>query len=323
MASETGRKTAAVEQLLGDDPTRFSFFQLLRLLERDLGDDLDERLRVRPALGLEHQGSEVTDAEPRGDGGLDLVTSLAGLYGVNSPLPVFYTEDLIDAEQEDRPAARELLDIFHRRLYLLLYRAMQKYRPLFATVEHGDRRFRQLLDSFLGIRDAAIREHVHDPDQLVRYVGLFAQQPRSAMGLKTLLEDALEDIQVEVVQCEPRSVTVPDTQRCHLGRQGVSLGVDTTIGERVEDPTGRLVVRVGPLSAERFQALTRGPDWKTLAFLVRQYVDVPLEIEIEWLLDEGSAVPVQPGSGQWSRLGRDTWMGSDADQPVSGRLRLQ
>ena len=62
------------------------------------------------------------------DGRYRIEANFFGLYGVTSPLPTFYTEDLIDEMRQGHSAGRDFVDILHAALYPLLFRAWEKHR---------------------------------------------------------------------------------------------------------------------------------------------------------------------------------------------------
>lgn len=326
MAGQTGRPSPALIEALLADGGEHSFYQALRLLERDAADEgaFRKSVRVRPELSLDFPGSDVVAVERRDDDGYRVLVSFLGLYGVSSPLPIFYTEDLMAAEQEDRTAARHLLDLLHRRLYLLAYEAAKKYRPLFRVVEDDSKDIRGLLFSLVGLRDKKLHEASRHTPRLLRYVGLFGQQPRSALGLKTLLEDAFPGIRVAVNQCLPRTSLIPERQRFELGGHNNALGENSVLGQQVRDHNARIAVRIGPLSGERFHELRSDPEQSSLLnFLITRYLNTPVECLIEWVLASGEARGARMGEKRWSTLGEDTWLVRRGDAgEASGLVRL-
>jgi len=159
----------------------------------------------------------------------------------------------------------------------------------------------------------------------MRYTGLFSQQPRSAAGLKTLLEDAFPGIVAEILQCIPRRVKIPPDQRLILGEGESSyLGFNAVLGEELEDRTGKIIVSVGPLTREQFHKLMNVPDqWTTLIFLIQFYLTVPIECDLELVLAENQAKTTTLGAPEWSCLGKNAWTFSgDACGQVRSTLPL-
>jgi len=301
----------------------FSFIQVIRLLRLfagpskesvDSGFQGTEHIRIRPKLSLAFPPADVDRVEQveqrEGEGPRYLVTAtLLGLYGSASPLPTFYTEDLIDEASEDESVAREFLDIINHRLFLLLFQSWTKYRQFIKVVEENNPQYLERLFSLLGLGEKALRDDVPDAYGLIRYVGLFTQFPRSAGGLKALLQDAFGNIPIKVVPCVVRKAKIPEDQQLFLGKSGGVLGSDSFIGTEIEDRMGKFRLQVGPLDQYQFQRLLPGgTGGDKLALLTGLYVTDPLEYDVELNLAEGEAQCVCLGGSSWSRLGWDTWM---------------
>jgi len=323
--TEGTRELNALRQDVLDNGGAYSFRQLIRLLRGRLrfAGDGAAAVRIRPALSLELPRSQVVSVERKGDR-YELVTTFLGLYGVSSPLPAFYTEELIEAAQEDRVAAQTLLDAIHQHLYEIYIAAQDKFRPLEATVEHGDVRFRNLLRSLAGLRDPAVRAALPEPEALLQYLSLLGSQQRSAQGLRTLLEDALGgSVKVTVDQNVERRVSIPPRSRVTLGRQCHRLGHNTVIGTHVRDRTGKIRVRIGPLSRERFNALLNDQEqWQWLVSMIRFYLTTPLECELQLELEAGAASTVVLGETEMGMLGASTWLFSGEAGALGATLQL-
>ncbi len=320
MASQGGRSSIDLKFDLLKEGHAFSFFQVIRLLRllgspsketdaRELQDT--EHIRIRPKLSLAFPPADVDSIEEVGEEEPQyLVTAtFLGLYGSASPLPTFYTEDLIDESSQDESVAREFLDVINHRLFLLLFRCWTKYRQFIQVVEEKNPQHLERLFSLIGLGDKALRDEVPDAYSLIRYVGLFTQFPRSAGGLKALLQDAFGNIPVKMVSCVARKAAIPEDQRLLLGKSGGVLGTDSFIGKEIEDRMGKFRLKMGPLDQHEFQRLLPGgAGGDRLALLTGLYVTDPLEYDVELTLAEGEAQCACLGSPSWSRLGLDTWM---------------
>jgi len=299
----------------------FSFYQVIRLL-RLLGQSVESArepdsmgadvIRVRPSLSLAFPPADVEAIEKldHDKGPQFLVTAtLLGLYGSSSPLPTFYTEDLIEEEAADESVTRDFVDIINHRLFWLLFRSWTKYRQLIQVSEERNPEYLERLFSLVGLGERELREEVPDAFNLLRYIGLFTQFPGSAAGLKALLQDALGGVPVDVMPCMQRKAKIPEDQRLSLGASGSVLGQDCYIGEEIEDRMGRFRLLVGPVNREQFQTLLPGgKGHSTLLRLTRLYVTDALEYDIELTLAEGQVRSTCLGMPEWSRLGWDTWV---------------
>jgi len=326
MAGTAGNTSAALTTELLKKGTSFPFFQALRLLERINADsgEAPGSIRIRPVLSLELCLSEVATIRSLPEGtGFELLTSIPGLYGAASPVPAHLTERLVKAELDDRPGARALLDGIHTHLYRLFFDGLKHYRPWCNAVEGSAPDLWEVLFSLAGMRDTALQELSSDPAGLLRYIGLFTQQPRSAMGLKTLLNDAFPEIPVEVEQCVPHKAVIPRAQRLSLGDRGSRLGMSALIGEEIDSRTN-IRIRVGPVNRQQFHDLQgKTEEWSKLFLLTHLYLTDPVACELELVLAEGEAETARLGHAEWSRLGMNTWLFSGKkEEPTRARFRL-
>jgi type VI secretion system protein ImpH len=326
MAAQTGSSALAVEESLLAHGERYAYFQAMRLLHllaksRNLPAD---QLRVRPKLGLGFPDSDIDRIEARPEGGYRVTANFFGLYGVASPLPTYYTEDLFEEEREGRHATRDLLDIVHFAIYPLLFDTWRKYRLQLRVFEHGDAQVHNILHSFAGLNDASVRDELPHSDELLRYAGLFNLHPRSAMGLKTLLSDAFSPAEVHIECCRLGITPIPPDQRLQLGMQAHCLGEDAYLGSEIDDYGSNLLIRMHELPESLFhQLLPETEGHARLKFFTRFYLTEPLEICVQLQLRNGDAgaartvstptVPSTDGASpgvaaSWSRLGLDTWI---------------
>ena len=292
----------------------YSFFQAFRLL-RSLagggGKPETGTLRVSPELTLGFPASDVVRIERKGQEaeGYNMKVSFLGLYGTSSPLPTFYTEDLLEEQSQDESVTREFLDCINQRFYELLFEAWLKYRQHLRVVEEKDAQALERLFCLVGLGEQTLRDQLRSPYALIRYCGLFTQFPRSAQGLKTLLRDALGLSALEIEQCVPRWVSIPQEQRSALGGRYAELGSNVHVGEKILDRMGKIRIHIGPLKKREFQQLMPGmPKHRLLVSLVRLYVSDSLEYDLHLSMLPGEAQKTCLGGAQWSALGLDTWV---------------
>jgi type VI secretion system protein ImpH len=312
MAATTRTSAPALINDLLHNGHRFSFVQVMRLMRVLLGPGaLDQgRVRVRPELSLAFPASDVARIEPEGvDGAGFLVTAtFMGLYGSASPLPTFYTEDLMEEDPEDSAACRAFLDIIHQRLYSLYFHCWCKYRMFIRVEEEQDRGEREKLLCLAGLGEQGPAEWLQDAWSLARYIGLLTMFPRSAVGLETLLRDAMGMDRISVIQCIRRNVPIPPDQRMRIGMANCRLGVDTFLGKEVVDRSGKFRIRIGTLTKSEFDSFLPGASRREqLAALVRMYVTTPLEFDLELVLAAGEAEPIRLGDSHGPRMGWNMW----------------
>ncbi|MBF0527914.1 MAG: type VI secretion system baseplate subunit TssG [Deltaproteobacteria bacterium] len=324
MAGEVGRSSFDLRKDLFSHPRSFSFFQAIRLLRlflRLTGEGSDtalfqNQLRVRPLLSLSFPGTDVYSVEeiPVGEATrYQLTATFLGLYGASSPLPTHYTEDLLDEASDDKSVSRDFLDILSDPFYGLFFRCWTRNRWFIKVAEEDSPDFVERLFCLAGLGLLEMQTEVPQARRLLRYIGLLTQFPRSAMGLKTLLSDALKTPHLDVIPNIPRQMQIPEQQRCYLGKQGGTLGVECYLGRQILDRIGKIQIKAGPLDADAFHEILPGcAGYEDVKLLTKVYLITPLESELKLIMDAPQVEPTVLGGHRWSLLGYDTWVFSGA-----------
>jgi len=288
----------------------FDFFQAMRLLEEYVALHPDaRRVSVRPHEGLGFPASDVRAVEVCGDGpyGFKLIVTFLGLYGVDSPLPSYFSSasaSVSGSADHETPALRAFLDIFNARVYALLYEALKKYRhPSYVACLAG-----------LGAPapDAAV-----SVSRLVPYAGVLRAPVRNAEGLVRLVADRFPGVPVTVVENVPRWIALQTRPRLSGGANAMVFGENAQIGAHILDASGRFRIVLGPVGWEQFERLRpRGRDAAALNDVVRLYAPDFLDYEVE-LRIKSTDLPETRLGGAANRMGRTTWVGRPKETIVS------
>ena len=99
-----------------------------------------------------------------------------GLYGTGSPLPNFYSEDLLDEQSGSGSASRDFLDLLNGAIYPLHFAGWARHRLFYALVEAAEPAALERLFCRLGF--PADPGPARRPLHLLRYLGLFAMASR-------------------------------------------------------------------------------------------------------------------------------------------------
>lgn len=257
-----------------------------------------------------------------------LTATCLGLYGTVSPLPAYYTEAIIAADLDDHQR-REFLDVFHHRLYSLLYRIWKKYR-YYIQYRRGARDvFSTQMFSLMGLGDKNLRIVAESPPapaktapaqaigvnwvRLLTYTGLLGMHCRSAAVMENIIAHYFRGLPVEVEQCVLRWVTIEPAQRNRLGGGYCTLGESFTIGAQVADRAGKFRVRIGPLKFAEFQDfLPNGKYHHALRALVQFLLIDQLDFDLLLMLEQEEIPPWQLSADAPCRLGWSGWMGTGA-----------
>jgi type VI secretion system protein ImpH len=314
-------------QRLIDEPQLFSFFQMVQLVERQRkgaarvghqGPASQECFRFRPVLSLAFPPGDVSTVEKvTDDYGTErfvVDTTFLGLYGSTSPLPSFYTEELLH-ESGDESLVRGFLDIFHHRLISLFYRCWEKYRYHVQFLRGGEDEFSRRMMCLLGLSvQGASWDDCVPKVRLLRYAGLLVGGSCPEEALKRVVSDYFDGIATGITPCIPRWVPIPPDIRNRLGGAHSVLGVDLHAGERIRDRAGKFRITMGPMGLQRFLAfLPHTDDFRALCEVVHVFVRDQLQFEVELVLRRTEIPDLNLAAGSpGAFLGQTTWLGRPA-----------
>lgn len=317
MASKARGPSPFLKTGLLEKGPRFAFGQALRLLRRIVAHEAGDRdprtfwrwVKIRPGLSLAFAPSDILTVTEEGPAQYGLTVAILGLYGASSPLPTFYTEDLLDEQSSQRTATREFLDILNGAIYPLFFASWAKHRLFYSLVEGEDAGVLERLFCLLGMARPAETCEFVDPNALLKYTGLFGLASRPGAGLKALLADYFHQPTLEVVPCVERTVAIPPDQRCRLGQANHGLGQDACLGAFAQDSMGKFRVELGPIEAADLHSFLPGRKaCRAMGELIRLYCRDSLAWDLRITLKAGAAFGGQLGSLDWSALGRDCWV---------------
>ncbi len=311
MSGQVWRTTSYLMKELEELPSSFSFIQVIRLLRVFLKHNgnteklLQENVWVEPLLSLAFPGTDVYDLRKKGDKYVISATFL-GLYGPSSPLPVYYTEEIINEHLEEKRVKKDFLDIFNHPFYELFVRIWNKYRVWLKILDEKNEEAYRFIFSFLGLDKVNI-DYQKDRDFL-RYAPLFSQRPRSAIGLKSIVSDFLHEENVTLEQCLKHKSKIAVEQRWVLGITNCRLGVDTTVGEEIETRNLKIKIEAGPLKKREFlRVLPGSPGFSKLKRYIRLYLEHSLICTLHPMIKPEDVTPLCLGK-KWSLLGINTWL---------------
>ena len=307
---------------LVEEAHSFQFFQAVALLQRlranmrpvgHFSSPADEVVRFRINQRLGFPASEVQKLEIKGDAPADMMVNFMGLTGPMGVLPYTYSELILERAKAKDYSLASFLDIFNHRAISLFYRAWQKSRfPV--TYSSGPRDlFTQYLLDLVGLGTGGLRNRQEIEDEaLLHYVSLMAMQARSATALEQILADYFE-VPVEIQQFTGAWYSIDRSTQCLMQDEetvSAQIGLGATVGDAVWDRQGRVRIRIGPLSMERYNDfLPQGSAYDALRAITKFFSNQCLDFEAQLVLDraEVPAVELDLDSSQPTRLGWVSW----------------
>lgn len=299
------------ERLVRPGTPQCTFFTAVRLLEQlaadapRVGGDgplLDEALYFRHSVSFSSQPNELSSIQKvdvpiaaeqaleRKRTRYEVKTCFLGLSGADSPLPLFYAEDLVyDDEWSQRQAY--FLDVFHNRLTALFYRAVSRYHyPKECLSSATDPASARAL-ALAGVDTQARRSSSLTTQELMRLSGLFAFGGSTARSiensLRVLVARELAGAALKLTQFCGGWVHYDASQTNRLGRANHAMAQTFMLGTRVLHPAHRARVTVGPMPAVQAVAFGPGqPSFVRIRDLVYEMCGDPIEFELEVLVQD-------------------------------------
>jgi type VI secretion system protein ImpH len=312
----------SIATVLFRDGHRFDFFQAVRLLELlqpdrvgvGAGTEPDrEAVRFTSTVSQAFPATDIAAIQPPGDPDAPAAmrVNFLGLAGAQGPLPPPYTELILERAWHQDTALRDFLDVFNHRLVSLLYRARKKHYFDFAIASPASEPLAQHLFALMGLGTSGLQGRMPIADRaLLRYVGLFAQQPRSLVGLETVLADYF-GIQVRGEQYCGQWYALEADQVTRLGRSGQRqrLGDEAVLGTRFWDQQGKYRLVLGPLTWQQcLEFLPIGVHFDALCALTRVYAGDALACEYRLALRAAEVPGSRLGGSHGPRLGWTAWL---------------
>jgi type VI secretion system protein ImpH len=319
--------------LIKQEPERFNLFQAIYLLRRTLaaeGVDINagvNALSFRTRVSLGFPSSEIValiSRDPPGEG-YTLVTNVISLAGPQGPLPMVFTEYLLEEARSRNKAGFEFLDIFNERVLGLLYQGRTK-RHLELNVGSPVRHpiFRAL-KALMGNLDGPDTSRPISPDEipLIRHAGLQGVAPRSLSSFLVTLRDRT-GIRFGGRPFIGSWLKLDSDDISSLGRtQGhrmkTRLGVNSTLGGRVWDQSSCVEIIADELGRADFERLLPGGRYYLLiGRLASQYFQFAIRIILSLQLKDGSEIENRLSGNSEIQLGINSWLGSRVESVAGG-----
>ena len=315
---------------------RYEFYQLVELLHRHHGDDLEQRhggsvpsfqrVRYTASASLGFPGSDVLALSETQVGQYEMEVSFLGLQGAQSPLPGYYLETLAHNAAHQEGAAGDFLDFFNHRLLTLVHRSWRKYRHYVRYQNDAKDGFSAAIFALVGLADSDLRgETPINWSKMLAYAGLLAGRSRSPDVVSGIVGHCFDLAQVQIEEWVQRWVEIPLDQRSCMGVSGMTLGGDMVAGERVADVNGKFALCLRGLSLARFRDfLPDGEEHSPLKTLVSFVLREPLAYDLELELLDSEVKPMRLGDAGSCQLGWTTFVDPESDgNSTRRRVRIQ
>lgn len=338
-----------------EDPSLSSFFEVTYLLQvfagarasvGNLDSPADETVRFRNVPSLmfpAHHLNRIERNQSRNGDSFEIETSLLGLYGINSPLPLMYTSTLIDfADDEGIRNRRDFLDLFNHRLLSLLFRTDEyrhTERPIRKTPQLQDKPESELplvsgVMRLAGVDGSPELESLPKVGLSAGSLGYLCLLPRSAQAIELWIGQHFPHIQVQVIEFTPIWRCLLPSEQNRLGNDNCSISYSgqsgeatgsMILGENIVDTETKFTIELGPLEwCDYLSLLPHEKEFSRLCELLEYFVPDWLDYDIELVLTaEATAKLSLCLNGASSCLGFTTGIFDETNVSSGWRVTIQ
>ena len=315
MGSHVRPPAIALIERLYSQPQGFNLFQAISLLERHApertamgtGVGLDEAALLRGSVSLAFAPSDVVSVQPAAtpQERSTLTSAVMSLAGANGPLPLPFSEMLLQRRPAKDRAALDFLDIFQGRWLAFLYRSRKKHHiGLNWLAGQQDNPLARTIDALSGLGRAEGARGPLGEIARLNHAGLQNAAPRSMLNLITLLSDRLS-LSLKGKQFLGGWQALDLADQVPLGR--AVLGQQAVLGLRSWDAAAGIELTLSAVPMQRLLGLLPGGhDHALMGWLLRRHTQSELQVRLV-LLPEAQVAAWVPGLGQ-ARLGWTSWL---------------
>jgi len=234
----------------------------------------DDPVRFRPDPGMGFPASELKGVEhhSHADRPATVRTRLLGLYGVDSPLPTAYLDDIAQ-QREGHEAVEAFLDIFNHRIFTQFYRIWRKYSYPASFEPGGSDATSQCLLGLVGLGIPGTAQRIATPlSRFLALLGVMRLPTRNAEGINALVALLAPHTRAQVDPHWPRPVALAQPASL-CARRPARLGQGTPLGPRAYDVNSRLQLTLFTERADEAAGWLPGaPLQRDLLVLLRVYL---------------------------------------------------
>ncbi|EMS1063081.1 type VI secretion system baseplate subunit TssG [Providencia stuartii] len=245
-----------VLEALGERLPSVNFYRFCQLIEQTsehfppLGstqDPKNDSIRFRPHRGMGFPATEIKgvdkDDRYRESEIPSIRTTFLGLYGVTSPLPTAYLDD-ISQHRDGTEALTDFLDIFNHRLTTQFYRIWRKYSYPATFIAGGKDETSQYLYGLIGLGIPGCAQHVQTPlSRFLALLGTMRLPTRTSEGVISLIKLLAPKTTAQVVPHDPRRIEQQSTTSLSC-KQPMTLENKPVLGQYAIDANSQILIKL-------------------------------------------------------------------------------
>lgn len=255
MARETQPPHSRLSPRMEADLTRMNFYRFCQLLEKQHPDKpplgstshlRDETVRFSPWPGMGFPAGELKSVEYIEDDvtlAPKVRTTFMGVYGVDSPLPTAYLDD-ISQRREGHEELQDFLDIFSHRILTQFYRIWRKYSYPATFESGGTDSISQSLLGLIGLGIPGTASHIATPvSRFLALLGVLRQPAKTQQGVQAMVRLLAPETRARVSPYCLRPIEINQPLGFY-GEQDFLLDGNTPLGDEVMDTSSQLLIEL-------------------------------------------------------------------------------
>ncbi|MBM7354588.1 type VI secretion system baseplate subunit TssG [Lelliottia amnigena] len=268
------------------DLHRINFYRLCQLLEKlnpdkplmgSTSHPADDPVRFAPHPGMGFPASEMKAVEYDEDDDRKppiIRTTFLGMYGVDSPLPTAYLDD-ITLRADGHEALQSFLDIFSHRILTQFYRIWRKYSYPASFEPGGTDNISQSLLGLVGLGIPGTAKNIATPvSRFLALLGVLQQPGKTQQGMQALVSLLAPHTRVQVSPYCLRPVEISQPLGFY-GDEDFLLDGNTPLGDEAMDANSQLLIALATDDEKESQG------WKPDGLLYQDFL-VMLRVYLGW-----------------------------------------
>lgn len=268
------------------DLNRINFYRFCQLLEKHQpnkpligatshpGDD-PVRFAPHPGMGFPASELKAVEYDEQDDRKPPVVrTTFMGLYGVDSPLPTAYLDD-ITQRREGHEALQGFLDIFSHRILTQFYRIWRKYSYPATFEQGGTDVISQSLLGLVGLGIPGTANHIATPvSRFLALLGVLRQPGKTQEGMQSIVSLLAPGTIVNVSPYCLRPIEISQPLGFY-GDEDFMLDGNSPLGDEAMDANSQLLIALTTDNEQEAQG------WKPDGLLYQDFL-VMLRVYLGW-----------------------------------------
>lgn len=292
MERESQSASARLIEQLRHKLSYTQFYRFCQLLEQSQPDApalgshwqvKQDPVRFRPHPGMGFPASEFKQVEMPEYSHLPptIRTTFMGLYGVESPLPTSYIDDIAQ-RREGHEAVSNFLDIFNHRLITQYYRIWRKYSYPATFAPGGTDKTSKYLLSLCGLGIDGCAQNIATPvSRFLALTSMMRLPTRTSEGIVALVQLLAPDTQARVIAHDRCRIPLrhPLTMSA---RHPVSMSSSPVMGSHAVDVNCQILLRLKTNNPDEAKEWLPGGQLHTdLLALLQVYLGSRLHVRLQ------------------------------------------